>query len=168
MSQELEEITRVTHRNELYYIAGFFDGEGSVSLTVKSTNGLRCGYEFCTLIAFTQKTKDILEWVADTLGVERRIYPKGNDGYSLWVFSNADVMKVAGILELYCKLKKPQLALIIRACEIRLNKDFHYKKGELLELLVIAKELRLLNGHNSTELSTDLDEVKRSIEAAYS
>lgn len=159
----------MVNNDRLYYIGGFFDGEGSVSLTVAKRYGAKVGYQFCPFIDFSQKNRDILEWIADFLEVKRIIVDNGGGNYMLRVCSSINVYRLSGILKRYCVLKKRQLVLMERASEIISSRgNWFYTKDQLQELLCITKELRTLNNKTKNQVEvTDLDEVERAIEANY-
>ena len=47
----------------LDYIAGFFDGEGSIIVRLKKDQRYRAGYQLVIKIAIHQKSRDLLELI---------------------------------------------------------------------------------------------------------
>ena len=58
----------------LDYIAGFFDGEGSIIVRLKKDPRYHAGYQVVLKITLHQKSKAILEEILKSLGVDGKIY----------------------------------------------------------------------------------------------
>jgi len=76
----------------LDYIAGFFDGEGSVSLQFHRMPSCKYGYQFLPAIIITQKNRQIIEAIQSFLKVGR-LYPRRTGVWNLEVRKQSDIRK---------------------------------------------------------------------------
>lgn len=169
-AEEIERMNDVEIKNEcdplqLAYIAGFFDGEGCVRLALQKGIGCHYKYRFQPVLMITQKDQNILEWIADVLKIRKKIYKNGNC-YQLNIFDYPDLKKAIVCLKDYCKVKKPQLELLMQTIDILGNwtgkHRRSYKKGQILEIIRIAKDIRNLNNGESRS-KIDLDELENYV-----
>jgi len=167
----------------LDYIAGFFDGEGSAILSVKKAKNTWCGVHFVPRIEFFQKTPEILEKIACSIGVapkgfklrHRLTGSKGAYGecYRLEISKIEDVNRIAKILAPRCHLKKQQLELLIEATELIMKTGFPQRRGykskipkeTIKRLIDIAEKIRKLNGRKFKRY-TDLETLRMVIEGS--
>ena len=62
---------RTIPREDISYIAGFFDGDGSVRLQLQPRTSSKSGFRVRTIISFAQKTghDESLKWIKNKLGI---------------------------------------------------------------------------------------------------
>lgn len=135
----------------LDYIAGFFDGEGSVSLQFHRMPACKYGYQFLPTISIAQKTRPILEEVQNFLGFGR-IY--GGHTHRFQIVGHSNIRRFISIFKTRSKLKKQQLELLEEAVGLLHPKPLRgnqlwggaLPKQNVLRLLQLVEEIRDLNG----------------------
>jgi len=113
-----------TERNlALSYIAGFFDGEGSVSFAMYKNKGTRHGYSFNPNIGIYQNDKNVLDWIQKMLqfGMVNR-FSKEPEHFVYYVNRQKDVEKFCELLLPLVKVKRPQLKLLYQAVQFMTQK----------------------------------------------
>lgn len=98
---------------DLAYTAGFFDGEGSISITarVRKTHNT----EHRLWIAVGQKDGATLDWLKDLFGGQ--VYTVKRDGSFYWVMTNNVAYNFLKQILPYLQYKKIQAELAIEFCE---------------------------------------------------
>ena len=151
----------------LAYIAGFFDGEGCISMQVQSILASRFGYRIQPVVMITQKDKSILEWIADVLQIKKRIY-RNAGCYVLVIRTYHDLRKFAFYLGKYIRVKYLQLEWLRVALDTLGDWTANYSnlmdKEKFINLIQIAKEMRELN--NAVQVKIDLDDLERKVRGA--
>lgn len=94
----------------LAYLAGFFDGEGSINLLKR--NRANWNPEYTLMVAIGQKDGDTLDWVVDNFG--GNIYLVKRDDSYYWACSNKKAYNFLRILLPYLQYKKPQAELAMK------------------------------------------------------
>lgn len=152
--------------DELAYIAGFFDGEGSVMVNEQvRRNGSRVSRYARVFVTITQKDRGILEWVQSKVG--GTIYLKtdsrrnGNPCYQL-AFTHSTVRPLLEAILPYSRVKTHQinlaLSLLDSILKYRFKHSFHGQFSKLpdevlMERIRIKDEIRELNrkgGYNGS------------------
>ncbi|MDE2233290.1 MAG: LAGLIDADG family homing endonuclease [Patescibacteria group bacterium] len=108
---------------DLSYMAGYFDGEGSISL-VKRQRG-KC-LEYFIRISIGQKDGASLDWIKDNFG--GTLYNVKRDDSYIWLATNNKAYKVIKLIVPFLKYKQPQVKLAIKfyeECVVPVNR----KKG---------------------------------------
>ena len=129
---------------DLIYLAGFFDGEGCVSIT-KSKNR-KTGFIYAPRISIVNTNKSIMVWINSLIngGVQKR-YSKGNNKTKLeWQLTRLkDILKFTQLFKPYVKVKKRQLEVMEKFIKIRLSKPFGHHSYSIQEeqLYLELKEL---------------------------
>jgi hypothetical protein len=151
--------TKEEKRLSLDYIAGFFDGEGSVTLGIYRSPKTKYGFGFFTRISISQKQPEVLFLIKQSLGFGEVETFKEYSNYR--IRKKPDVLRFIDLMQPKVNIKKAQLMLLKEAIVI-LYKQIEkgkcprtpYTKEETLQLLEIANKLRALNrkGPNSTNL----------------
>ena len=109
----------------LDYIAGFFDGEGSVIVRLKKDQRYRAGYQLVIKIAIHQKSKDILELINQKLGISGKIYYHSRD--KLWyleIYRLEDIKRFVKNLKDRLVIKKYQIEKLAQILDL-VDKKFH-------------------------------------------
>lgn len=128
----------------LDWIAGFFDGEGSVSLLVEGLNRKcnehRFGFFIAPKISVSQKDPKILHEIKDFLGYGFV------EGRNFTIRKHADIHRWLGEIGPRCIVKRPQVELLQDAMQHFKRTDGVYvPKSEMLALLECLEKMRELN-----------------------
>jgi hypothetical protein len=164
----------------LDYIAGFFDGEGSVGIKASKTAKSWCGVTFVPRLAIYQKTPEILEKIAVELGLGNKKFKlrhrltgsKGAYGecYRLDIQKLDDVLRIAKALLPRCQLKKRQLEIVTEAAKLLLETGYPQRRGyksaipkeTIKRLIQLTEEIRELNAQKHRNY-TDLEVVRKAL-----
>ena len=133
--------------NELAYIAGFLDGDGSLMLQIKKRKDGRLKRRFMTTICFYQDSRHELPlyWIRKILDIG--YVSRRNDGMSeLRINGFAQVQAILDKLLPYIKFKKLQAQALLGATRI-LNKVKISKLSES-QLSRIAKYILVIQKEN--------------------
>lgn len=131
--------------NDLAYIAGFLDGDGSIMLQIKKRLDTSRGYRFATTICFYQDSRHDanLYWIQKILGVG--YISKRNDAMTEYRIDGfTQVHTILTNLQPFIRFKSIQTKAMISACSI-LNKGINkLSKHDFIQLvdlvLVIQNE----------------------------
>jgi len=119
-------------KEDLAYIAGLFDGEGSIYMGVK---GARCRIEF----QITSSNRDVLDWVAIKIGgyvYQRHVKTKNQyilsyqPVYDLRIHNHSGVKRALVVLLPYLKIKKERVKyalLLLNKQRVKLGSIAHPK-----------------------------------------
>lgn len=102
--------------NKLSYLAGFFDGEGSISI-LKRTKG-EWNVSHFIRVSIGQKDGETLDWVKDNFG--GNVYLVKRDGSFIWAISDYKAYEFCRLISPYLRYKKPQADLAIKFYEERI------------------------------------------------
>ena len=105
--------------NDLAYIAGFLDGDGSIMLQIKKRLDTPRGYRFMATICLYQDSRhdQTLYWIKDTLGIG--YVSKRNDLMTeLRINGFLQVQTILTSLQPFIRFKSLQTAAMIKACMI--------------------------------------------------
>lgn len=128
--------------NTLSYIAGFFDGEGSINITTRQRKHFSIEHNLS--IAIGQKDGATLDWLIDTLGGNISVVKR--DGSYFWYASNTRAYWILKELTPFLKYKKPQAELALAFYDGRL--DRHTQKivpAEIERRELIRQQIKLLH-----------------------
>ena len=128
-------------KEEAAYIAGFFDGDGSVRIQLQPRENTRLGFRVRAIISFAQKIghETQLRWIRRKLRIGY-IYTR-NDGMSeLKMEGFSTVERILRLLEPFVLFKKKQVRLVLHALEV-LKQDGEH----ILEIAKISDRLSALN-----------------------
>jgi len=109
---------------ELAYIAGFLDGDGSLMLQVKNRKDRKNGWRLMFTICFYQDTRHSkpLSWIKKKLGIG--YLSNRNDGMTELRING--YCQIKGILEMlfpYLRFKRIQAKMMLRAARILISKS---------------------------------------------
>ena len=109
-------------QTDIIYLAGFIDGEGSITMI----HGINNGYS--PFIAITNTNKAIIEWVQKRVGRGKihayEAWKEGQKPYYTWRIYNRQALELAKELLPYLKIKRVQAQLLIDYYEgFELNKQ---------------------------------------------
>lgn len=94
----------------LSYIAGFFDGEGSINISARKRKHFSLSHTL--VISIGQKDGKTLDWIKDNLG--GNIHQVKRDNSFMWYCSNRKAEKFLRQIYPYLKYKKPQAELALK------------------------------------------------------
>jgi len=154
------------------YIAGFFDGEGSVSINIWKSKENKFGYILTPSVSMCQKQIKVLEIIQEKLKFgkiekifeKKEISSKGN-AYVLRI-ERKDMKKFIKDIKPFSIVKRQQLELMEEALEIwnkKYPQQFGQPKEDFLNLLSLTIEIRSLNTKHSLP-KYDLINLKEQIE----
>jgi hypothetical protein len=143
--------------NDLAYIAGFLDGDGSIMLQIKKRkDGNVSGRRFMATICFYQDARHAtpLEWIRKVLGIGYMSYR--NDGMAeLRINGFKQTEEILLKLLPFIKFKKLQAAEIVKAVRI-LQKDVR-TENDLRK--VAAAMIRIQSVNYATRKKKTLEEI---------
>ena len=126
-------------KNDLAYIAGFLDGDGSLMLQLKKRSDGNSHIRFVPTICFYQDSRHDgpLKWIKDVLGIG--YISKRNDGMTeLRINGYGQVRKIISDLSPYIKFKAIQAKHLLDALTILQSKTFSkLDKADLNKLVQI-------------------------------
>lgn len=130
---------------ELAYIAGFFDGEGSV--TIGRHNGAESSYSL--RISVTNTNREIIDWLVDNLGGSvSNVKLKGNRQQSyLWYLAAVKASDVLYALLPFLRVKREQaiLGLDFQGTQRARNRYVNYSEETIEFRDFLIERLRGLN-----------------------
>lgn len=94
---------------DLSYLAGFFDGEGSINILTRKRKNWNTEYQLT--VAIGQKDGATLDWLKENYG--GNVYLVKRDGSFYWACSNRAAQNFLQQLLPYLKYKKPQAELAL-------------------------------------------------------
>jgi hypothetical protein len=121
----------------LAYMAGFFDGEGSINI-IKRNRG-NWTPEYTLSVAMGQKDGKTLDWVKDNFG--GNVYVIKRDGSFFWLCGNVKAITFLKQLLPYLQYKKSQAELAIKFHEEREPRTIPVSQSELARRERIRQDL---------------------------
>ena len=121
----------------LDYIAGLFDGEGSIIVRAKKDNRYKAGYQLVVKIALHQKEKYILEMIKDTLALDAHLYYHRRD--KLWYLEIHKISEIERFVQLIGprsiikKIKFNRLKIILEMIHLKL----HLTREGIMRILAV-------------------------------
>ena len=123
------------------YIAGFFDGDGSVRLQLQPRQNSKLGFRIRTIISFAQKTEhdDSLFWIKEKLGIGY-IYNRNDSMTELKIEGYESVKRVLTELKPFVHFKEKQVSLMLKALKI-----LKENSNDILRISKISDEISGVN-----------------------
>ena len=137
-------------KTEAAYIAGFFDGDGSVRIQLQPRKSSRFGFRVRTIISFAQKIghEDDLKWIRNKLGIGY-LYNR-NDGISELKIEGFDsVKRILNELKPFVLFKKRQVLLVLKALSM-----LTVPKPDVLAVAKISDQLSNINYATTKKIYT--------------
>ena len=100
----------------LSYLAGFFDGEGSISILKRTREN--CKTSHFLRVSIGQKDGETLDWVKDNFG--GNVYLVKRDNSFVWAITDLKAYNFCKIIAPYLQYKRPQAELAIKFYEERI------------------------------------------------
>jgi len=144
---------------DLSYIAGFFDGDGSVRLQLQPRENVQLGFRIRTIISFAQKIghEEELAWIRNKLKIGY-LYQRNDEMTELRIEGFRSVQKILKLLKPYVHFKRRQVNLVLMA----LNLIEKNQKGNLLKIAEISDAISGIN-YATTKKRYTSDYVKNSL-----
>ncbi len=147
-------------KEDLAYIAGFLDGDGSLMLQIKKRSDSKKGWRFMATICFYQDSRHDapLHWMRKKLKIG--YVSLRNDGMTeLRVNGFNQVKEIVALLIPYLRFKKKQAKAIQKACKMLGQKSF--KLFSKMERGMICNYLMTIQENNyATHSKRSLKEIK--------
>jgi len=134
-------------KEELAYIAGFLDGDGSLMLQIKRRKDRKIGWRFMSTICFYQDSRHSkpLSWIRSKLGIG--YLSDRNDGMTeLRINGFEQTKNILGMLLPYIQFKKIQATALLGAVKILSSKKF--KNLEENDFKAIARAIETIRKEN--------------------
>ena len=129
---------------DLSYTAGFFDGEGCISILKRKKGNYNVNH-FLRL-SIGQKDGKTLDWMKNNFG--GNVYLIKRDGSFSWALSDNQAYKFIKLINPFLKYKKPQADLAIKFQEERMmvkrNRTLGLSTEELEKREFMFNEMKLL------------------------
>jgi hypothetical protein len=138
--------------NELAYLAGFMDGEGTIGMrrVVRPRN--TSGYSYEPYVSCGNTDPSIVTWLSEIFGgqVRKRAVTRGRNHkpwFYHWQVKSRSATAVCRVLLPYLRMKRPQAELLLARCSADLGAVIRYgTSDEYWESLAATwAELRVLN-----------------------
>ncbi len=101
----------------LDYVAGFFDGEGSVVVRFVRDGRYRAGYRVSTKVVFVQKERGVLEEIRETLGMGH-LYRRRDGVWYLEIYRREDLRRFVDLMVGRVVVKRGALERLGRVLEL--------------------------------------------------
>src|SRR5690348_6559177 len=105
--------------NDLSYMAGFFDGEGTVGIKfIKSSRKVPLHSPYVTV---SQVTPGVLRWMREYFGGSIYLKPPSAKGQGIWCWQLSQRLAINFLKEIqpYLRIKKAEAELVIEAFQER-------------------------------------------------
>lgn len=148
---------------DLAYIAGFLDGDGSIMVQVKNRQGTPRGWRLMFTICFYQDSghKKPLQWIRDTLEIGY-VSDRNDHITELRINGYRETQRILIMLKPYVKFKARQIELTLRILS-RLNGKNFPELSKKMRLAIANDIIRLRNenykSHNRKYTSANLHKL---------
>ena len=130
-------------KHELSYIAGFFDGEGSINILTRKRPK---NTEYTLTVAIGQKDGATLDWIKENFG--GNVYLIKRDGSFYWAISHKKAIVFLKELLPFLQYKKPQALVAIEYYEnmtkrarITSREEIGRREQARLQLIALKKTI---------------------------
>lgn len=133
------------------YLAGYFDGEGSVSAAITAASRKRGGPPSIA-ITFSQRDRDALEQIRDDLGFGS-IYTQRSSGCShLQVTTRDDIVSLVRLIYPFVRQKRAQLRIAYRMASLTggYRSGYRISPFDRDRRIALGDELQTLNARART------------------
>ena len=111
------------------YLAGFFDGEGSLIIRFKSDIRYKSGFQIKPNIDITQKHFGVLKFIKDELKMGKIYFNKQEQLWHYDIYKFEDLLKFVLILKGRLVVKKEKLESFEKCLSIIIKKEHLTKEG---------------------------------------
>ena len=129
------------------YIAGFFDGDGSLMLQLKKRSDTKLGFRFMVTICLYQDSRHDkpLYWIREVFSIGY-IHQRNDNITELRINGYRSVRRILKSLQPYVRFKKVQLNAVLKACDILIENDV--RKLTKSQLTEVADLIVLIQNQN--------------------
>lgn len=143
--------------DDLAYIAGFLDGDGSLMLQVKNRKDRKRGWRFMFTICFYQDTRhsEPLSWIRETLGIGYLSHRK--DGITeLRINGFKQTKEILVLLVPYIRFKRVQAKMMLEVAQILISKRFsNLDEKNRMKIADAIENIRRENYQSGKKISTE-------------
>lgn len=145
------------------YIAGFFDGEGSIHYAISRSKDAASGWRIQLYVSFSQKTSEILYQIKEFLGYGI-VQPDRRGGFRLVLSGKLQCSRFIALMVSRTHLKREQLLLGKQALQLYPGPGRIFHKDNFLQLLQIIAQARKLinrpksNHHNVQDIIKEVEQ----------
>jgi hypothetical protein len=146
------------------YIAGFFDGEGTISFNFRKSSTCGYGYQARAFFQLSQKDRGILDEINAFIGQTFRV-TWTQRAHKLHTQSYEGLQNVCDNLQGRLHVKKRQLELLSEYLD--LMRDYHYRsfaKERMFAILRIAKEMSQNSIKPNSAYQKKLGRIREEVE----
>jgi hypothetical protein len=147
----------------LDYIAGFFDGEGSVHFAINRNNETASGFRIAVYVTISQKNPEILFKIRDFLGFG--VIHKDRNCYRLQISGLFPCYRFISLMQDRVYVKREQIIFAKQALQLYPGPGRIWRKEDFLKLLNIISISRKLIGRpksNKYNINDIIKEVKEA------
>ncbi len=151
----------------LNWLAGIFEGEGTITINVERDKHRRYGFRLSPRIMFTISLKDehAIKLFEEHIPVKwYKNYKKGKDLARIVIKKREDIITFLNILSPFFRLPttKRKVELMMKFFEL-VKRYKRLSKEELIQALLIVKELRELQKRTQNMKKTDIDALIKEL-----
>lgn len=143
--------------DDLAYIAGFLDGDGSLMLQVKNRKDSKNGWRFMFTICFYQDTRHSkpLSWIKETLGIG--YLSNRNDGMTeLRINGFKQTKEILELLVPYIRFKRVQAKMMLEVAQILISNKFSdFDEKNRMKIADAIEKIRHENYQSGKKISTE-------------
>lgn len=149
---------------DLAYIAGFFDGDGSIMVQIKKTKYHVKGWRLMFTICFYQDSKHAqpLTWIRQRLGIGY-IYARNDGMTELRINGYAQTEKILNNLFPYLKFKRKQTKIILDILKIlhdrKIGQLTKRERLRIADLIYKSRELTYKSGWKNLDRTKKIKEI---------
>jgi intein-encoded DNA endonuclease-like protein len=111
------------------YLAGFFDGEGSLIIRIRPDKRYKTGFQVLLVADITQKSRGVLDLIQENLKMGNIDYHKRDDLYQFRIYKIRDLKKFIPLIADKAIVKRKELEKFSRCVEIVSNKKHLTEEG---------------------------------------
>ena len=111
------------------YLAGFFDGEGSLIIRIRPDKRYKTGFQVLLVADITQKRREVLDLIQENLKMGNIDYHKRDDLYQFRIYKIRDLKKFIPLIADKAIVKRNELEKFSRCVEIVSNKKHLTEEG---------------------------------------
>ncbi len=111
------------------YLAGFFDGEGSLIIRIRKDNRYKTGYQVELKVNITQKNEEVLKLIQKRFGFGKIYFHRRDKLWHYNVYRRAEIKKFISAIRGRVIVKKKRLGEFEKCLDIIDSKKHLTKKG---------------------------------------
>lgn len=112
------------------YIAGFFDGEGSLSVRIRKDERYKSGFQVLLRAEITQKFKKVLEMLQQDLKMGNLHFNKHDKLWQYYIYKIRDLEKFVSMILPHSIVKLKRLERFYECIKIIINREHVTQEGQ--------------------------------------